>query len=131
MRIAQQALDRRVQAGTLARSVWAECGADRDALQAWCDAAGQNAYGALAPLVFDAEPHDPAAAQLLARAAQAIETLALAIDPQARLPLAITGGVGRRLAPRLSPAMQSRLVEAAEAPARGALRLLRTAEVPA
>lgn len=127
VRHAQAAMDGRVNAGPLARQVWAECGRDRDALQAWCDRAGQFAYAQLAPAVFDHEAGDPAAAELLARAVAAIESLALAIDPRGRLPLAVAGSVGRVLAPRMSPAMRSRLVDAADGAAAGALSLIRQA----
>jgi glucosamine kinase len=127
VRHAQAALDGRVNAGPLARHVWAACGRDRDALQAWCDRAGQFAYAQLAPAVFDTETTDPAAAELLARAVAALEAIALAIDPKGRLPLAVCGSVGRVLAPRMSPAVRSRLVEAADGAAAGALTLARQA----
>lgn len=127
VRHAQAALDGRANAGPLAQAVWAECGRDRDALQAWCDQSGQFAYAQLAPAVFDHEAADPAAAGLLARAVGALETLALAVDPRGRLPLAVAGTVGRMLAPRMSPAVRSRLVEPAEGAAMGALALVRDA----
>lgn len=127
VRHAQAAIDGRVNAGLLARQVWSVCGADRDALQAWCDHAGQFAYAQLAPAVFEHEAADPAAADLLARAVAALETIALAVDPKGRLPLAVCGSVGRLLAPRMSPAVRSRLVEAADGAAAGALMLIRRA----
>jgi glucosamine kinase len=127
VRHAQAAMDGRVNAGPLARQVWAECGRDRDALQAWCDQAGQFAYAQLAPAVFEHEAADPAAAELLARAVTGLETLALAVDPRGRLPLAVSGSVGRVLAPRMSPAVRSRLVGAADGAAAGALSLIREA----
>jgi glucosamine kinase len=129
VRHAQAAMDGRVNAGPLARQVWAECGRDRDALQAWCDHAAQFAYAQLAPAVFEHEGADPAAAELLARAVAALENLALAIDPRGRLPLAVAGSVGRVLAPRMSPAVRSRLVDAADGAAAGALSLIRQAVV--
>lgn len=127
VRVAQCALDGRANAGPLARHVWTVCGGDRDTLQAWCDGAGQFAFAQLAPAVFDCEASDPAAAHLLSRAVNALEAIALAIDPQGRLPLAVCGSVGRRLAGRLSPAVRSRLVDAAAGPAAGALTLIRQA----
>ena len=125
--LAQRAMDGRINAGTLVRRVWAACGADRDALQAWCDHAGQFEYAQLAPAVFDAEPTDPAAAHLLVRAVDALDAIALALDPQGALPLAVCGSIGRRLAHRLSPAVKSRIVDAADGPAAGALTLIRHA----
>jgi glucosamine kinase len=136
VRHAQCALDGRANAGPLARHIWAACGADRDDLQAWCDQAGQFAYAQLAPAVFEHEARDPAAASLIAQATAALETMALAVDPRGRLPLAISGSVGERLAPRMSHAVRSRMVTAAQGPAEGALMLIRRAlheemEVPA
>ena len=125
VRLAQRAMDGRINDGPLVRHVWATCGADRDALQAWCDHAGQFAYAQLAPAVFSHETSDPAAAQLLSRAAASLDEIALALDPQGRLPLAVCGSVGRRLADRLSPPVRSRLVDAADGPTAGALTLIR------
>src|SRR5436190_8282814 len=125
VRLAQAAMDGRINAGTLVRYVWAHCGGDRDSLQAWCDHAGQFAYAQLAPAIFEAEATDPAAAHLLSRAVGALDAMALALDPHGGLPLAVCGSVGRRLADRLSPAVRSRLVDAADGPAAGALTLIR------
>ena len=58
-------------------------------------------------------------------AVNALDTIAAAIDPAGELPLAVCGSVGTRLAGRLSAAVRGRLVEAAEGPAAGALRLIR------
>lgn len=127
VRHAQAALDGRANAGALARAVWAACGRDRHALQAWGDRAGQFAYAQIAPSVFEHETADPAAAQLLQRAVDALESIALAVDPKGRLPLAVAGSVGQRLAPRMSPAVRSRLVQAQDGAAAGALRLARRA----
>ncbi|HET7794709.1 MAG TPA: BadF/BadG/BcrA/BcrD ATPase family protein [Rhizobacter sp.] len=125
VRLAQCAMDGRINAGPLVRHVWATCGADRDHLQAWCDHAGQFAYAQLAPAIFDAEASDPAAAHLLSRAVSALDATALALDPHGGLPLVVLGSVGKRLADRLSPAVRSRCVEAADGPAAGALMLIR------
>ena len=125
VRLAQQAIDGRINAGSLVRHVWATCGGDRDSLQAWCDHAGQFAYAQLAPAVFSNEAADPAAAQLLLNAAASLDAIALALDPHGGLPLAVCGSIGRRLSNRLSPAVRSRLVEAADGPAAGALTLIR------
>ncbi|CAG1017935.1 glucosamine kinase [Burkholderiaceae bacterium] len=127
VRLAQCALDGRINAGALARHVWQTCGDSRDSLQAWCDHAGQFAYAQLAPAVFSHEAADPAAAQLLAGAVASLDAIALALDPQGGLPLAVCGSIGRRLAGRMSPAVRSRMVDAADGPAAGALTLIRHA----
>ena len=94
-------------------------------LQAWSDRAGQFAYARLAPIVFDCEAEDPEAATLLARATAELEAMAYAVDPAGKLPLAVSGSVGMRLAPRTSPALRSRLVRPAQGPEAGALMLIR------
>ena len=127
VRMAQCAMDGRINAGPLVRHVWATCGDSRDALQAWCDEARQFAYAQLAPAVFSNEAADPAAAQLLGKAVSSLDAIALALDPQGGLPLAVCGSIGRRLADRLSPVVRSRLVDAADGPAAGALTLIRRA----
>jgi glucosamine kinase len=124
VRHAQAALDARANVSPLARRVWMQCGDRRDALQSWCDAAGQFQFAQLAPLVFDCEGCDPAAAALLQRATEALEDLVLALDPRGRLPLAAAGSIAERLAPRMRPALRGRLVPAREGAAAGALALV-------
>jgi glucosamine kinase len=127
MRHAQSALDGRANAGPLALHIFKLCGSDRAALQGWCARAGQFAYATLAPAVFDYESDDPAAAALLLQATAALESMAWAIEGKGRLPLAVCGSIGKRLAPRMSPAVRSRLVEPAADAATGALMLVRQA----
>jgi glucosamine kinase len=91
----------------------------------WCERAGQHEYAALAPLVFDAEASDSKAAQLLNVAAQALDAIALALDPDGRLPLVVSGSIGGRLQNRLAPSIRARLVAPAGDAIDGALRLIR------
>lgn len=125
MRLVHRALDGRAEAGPLARALMARCGDQREAVLAWAAHAGQHAHAALAPLVFDHEELDPAAATLIADAVDAIEELAAALDPAGALPLAIAGSIGRRLEPRLSPRTRARCVAPAGDAADGALTLIR------
>ncbi|MCW5322701.1 ATPase [Verminephrobacter aporrectodeae subsp. tuberculatae] len=127
VQLAHWAVDGRLRGGPLVHAVWDVCGDTRDKLLTWCEAAGQFAYARLAPLVFEHEACDLAAAQLLQRAAQALDALALALDAGQRLPLAVCGSIGQRLAPRLSPACQTRRVEPAGNAVDGAIHLVRRA----
>lgn len=127
MRHAQQALDGRAPAGALARAVWAVAGATREALLAWCAAAGQQGYASLAPLVFEQAGDDAVAAGFVAEAVAELEKLAHALDPEASLPLALAGSIAQRLAPRFSAALRARLVAPQGDSADGALHLIRTA----
>jgi glucosamine kinase len=125
MQHAQHAMDGRTPPGALAQAVWARCGSDRDALLGWCAQANQFEYAQLAPLVFDAEAADPAAARLLTGATDALAQMARALDPVGRLPLAVSGSVGQRLAPRFATELRARLVEVADGADAGALNLIR------
>lgn len=125
MRHAQQALDGRAQAGALAEAVWALAGRDRRSVLAWCAAAGQHGFAGLAPFVFDSAAADPVAAELIARAVAELERLALALDPQAALPLALAGSIALRLSPHFSAAFRARCVSAQGDSADGALLLIR------
>lgn len=121
------AFDGRANASPLARRVWMHCGDERESLQEWCGQAGQFEFAQLARAVFECEASDPAAAGLLARATLALEDLALAIDPQGRLPLAVAGSIGERLAPRMRPFVRGRIVAAQAGADEGALMLARRA----
>lgn len=131
MRQAQKAMDGRAPVGPLASAVWAHCGAahglDRDAISAWVAQAGQHAYAQLAPLVFEHEVADPAAAALVRRAVEELEELALALDPQQQLPLSLAGSIAQRLGANFSGNIRARCVSPQGDSADGALRLVRGA----
>jgi len=119
------AMDGRVNPSPLARRVWMHCGDERESLQEWCGRAGQFEFAQLARAVFECEEADPVASRLLAQATAALEELALAIDPRGRLPLAVAGSIGERLAPRMRPFVRGRIVPAQAGAAEGALMLAR------
>jgi glucosamine kinase len=127
VRLAQRAQDGRAAAGALAAAVWGVTGRTREAMLAWSEQAGQAAHAQLAPLVFELEARDPAAAGLLRQAVQALEQHVQALDPSGQLPLVLTGSIGLRLKDRLAPEMRARLVEPAGDSADGALFLVRQA----
>lgn len=122
MKLAQAAHDDRVPRGPLVQAVWQKTGTSREAMLGFCATAGQAGYASLAPLVFEHEAADPAAALLLAEAARALEALATALHPT--LPLALAGSIALRLGARFSPALQSRRVEPRDEPVAGALWLI-------
>jgi glucosamine kinase len=127
MKLAQAAYDSRAAAGPLVQAVWRQTGATREELLGFCAQAGQGGYASLAPLVFEHEENDPAASLLLAQAARALDALGAAVHPT--LPLALAGSIALRLAPRLSPALQSRRVEPQGEPVTGALWLIQQQEM--
>lgn len=123
--LAQQAMDGRRPAGSLAQAIWRQVGPSRQALLEWCADANQRLYATLAPLVFDCAATDPAASGLLHEAAGAVVQLADALDPSRELPVVVTGSVGLRLKPYLPPALLQRCVPAAGDAMDGALQNLR------
>jgi glucosamine kinase len=126
MKLAQAAHDDREPPGPLVQAVWLQAGRSREQMLGFCAEAGQGGYASLAPHVFAHEADDPAAAALLAEAARALEALAIAVHPT--LPLALAGSIAQRLAPRFSPALQSRRVEPRGEPVAGALWLIQHQE---
>jgi glucosamine kinase len=125
---AQQAQDGRVPESELARRVWAVAGREREAILAWCVAAGQHGFASLAPLVLDAaDAGDEAAQALRAQAVAALEQLALSLDPQAELPLALAGSIAKRLFDHFSGNIRARCVESQGDSADGALLLVGSA----
>ena len=127
MRHTHQALDGRAVLGPLALAVLAQAGLNREALLAWCAAAGQPGYAGLAPLVFDHAASDPVAAQFLDAAVLELERIGRALDPEAQLPLALSGSIALRLAPFFSAATRARCVTPQGDSADGALHLIRQA----
>lgn len=118
----QHALDGRSNMGALAASVLSHIGTNRHQLQTWCATAGQFDYASLAPLVFDAEHEDDAARAILDDAVYALQAHVLAMDPMARLPLAVAGSVGLRLKERFSASIRLRCVAPQGDALAGALR---------
>ena len=125
IRRAHHAFDGRAPSGPLVEAIRRAAGDTRDALLAWGEGAGQNEYGQLAPLVFDADAADPWAAGLLDAAARSLEEMAAALDPDGQLPLVVCGSIGRRLEPRFAVPIRSRMVQPAGDAVDGALCLIR------
>jgi glucosamine kinase len=121
--LAQRAADGRRAPSPLTQAVQEAVGLSENALLAWCCEASQSDFARLAPLVFDCEAHDPAAAQLLLDAVFEIERLALAVDPGHALPLVLRGSIAQRLSSRLSPFHQACLVTPQGDALDGALQL--------
>lgn len=127
LRLAQRALDGRDAPGPLARAVWAQLGAQAEDLLAWQAQAGQARFASLAPLVFEHAASDAEAQRLLQGAVTELEALVLAVDPDAQLPLVVSGSVGQRLTPQFSAPVRARLRAALGDAMDGALRLVQTA----
>ena len=115
--------DGRAVPGPMAIQVRIHCGGSAAALLTWCADARQFKYAQLALLVFDTAQTDPVASALLDDAARELERMAHVLDPQADLPVAVCGSVGKQLLPRLSSALQQRCVSPAHDATYGALLL--------
>ncbi|SIT42408.1 putative Aryl-alcohol dehydrogenase [Paraburkholderia ribeironis] len=120
---AQQALDGRVPNDDLVQALLAHTGAhDRDGLVVWLCAANQTAYARLAPLAIAHRTH-PFAARLLGEAGVEIGKMIAALDPSAKLPVALCGGLGAPLREYVPQIYQARLCEPLADSAHGGLRL--------
>jgi glucosamine kinase len=103
----EQVQDGRRQRDAFADAVITACGGRRDAIQAWLGQANQTAFASLAPLVLQ-HAGDAAARAILEEAGHEAAAIARALDPEARLPLALCGGLGNALRPWLPPALAAR-----------------------
>jgi glucosamine kinase len=122
---AQQALDGRARPDAFSDALLARMSvADRDALVVWLCEANQTAYAELAPVVLAHRDH-PVAAALLAQAGRDIALLVDALDPLARLPVALCGGLAGPLAAYVPPSHRDRLRAPLADSAHGALMLAR------
>ncbi|CAG9274095.1 N-acetylglucosamine kinase of eukaryotic type [Paraburkholderia unamae] len=120
---AQQALDARAPMDDFARALLAHVHAsDRESLIVWQCAANQTAYASLAPVVLAHREH-PFVAKLLAEAGVEIAKLITALDPSARLPVALSGGLGQPLREWVPQAVRDRLRAPFADSTSGALRL--------
>jgi glucosamine kinase len=127
VRLAQCTLDGRAPRSALSGAILREIGRSPEDMLAWCAKASQGSYARLAPLVFEAGEADRAAVLLIDGAAQALIDMAHALDPTRSLPVAVSGSIGRRLLPRLSQSLGSRLVDAEGDAMDGALLLAQRA----
>ncbi len=126
---AQQVLDGRAAADAFSDALLAQTGAhDRDSLVVWLCSANQAAYASLAPIVLAHRTHGVAAA-LLAQAGLDIARLIDALDPAARLPVALCGGLGEPMRAHVPSSHSARLVPPRADSAHGALELARRAAV--
>ncbi|MBB5390003.1 MULTISPECIES: BadF/BadG/BcrA/BcrD ATPase family protein [unclassified Herbaspirillum] len=135
----QHAIDGRAARGPLAEAVLAFCAGElpaaagggergeRETVLAWLSQADQAAFARLARLVVAHAGGDDAARAIMQAAADEIELMAGALDPQQRLPLALCGGLAGALNGYLSSGLRQRVVAAAADAADGALLLARQA----
>jgi glucosamine kinase len=119
----EQVLDGRRERSAFADSIIEACGGNRNAIQVWLGKATQTAYASLAPLVLRHADNDVARAILL-DAGREVATIAHALDPQARLPLALCGGLGAALRDFLPVDLLARAGKPQGDSAAGALRMI-------
>jgi glucosamine kinase len=123
--LAQKALDGRAPRGPLADAVIHHLGGDIDAAFRWLGAARQTTFAQLTPLVLAQATRDAAADTILRAAGEEIAAVALALDPDARLPLALCGGLADALRPWLPAELVNRACQPLGDSAQGALHLIR------
>jgi len=123
----EQVLDGRREGSAFADALIEACGAigsnKRDAIQVWLGKATQTAYASLAPLVLR-HADDPVARAILLDAGQEVATIAHALDPDGKLPLALCGGLGAALRDFLPASLLARTTPPQGDSAAGALRMI-------
>jgi glucosamine kinase len=119
----EQVLDGRRARSAFADSIIEACGGNRDAIQVWLGKATQTAYASLAPLVLRHADNEVARAILL-DAGREVATIAHALDPEAKLPLALCGGLGSALRDFLPADLLARAGAPQGDSAAGALRMI-------
>jgi glucosamine kinase len=123
----EQVLDGRKERSAFADSIIEACGGNRNAIQVWLGKATQTAYASLAPLVLQhgsTEAGNEVARAILLDAGSEVATIAHALDPQARLPLALCGGLGSALRDFLPADLLARAGAPQGDSAAGALRMI-------
>ncbi|MFC5549457.1 BadF/BadG/BcrA/BcrD ATPase family protein [Massilia aerilata] len=123
----EQVLDGRRERSAFADALIEACGAigsnKRDAIQAWLGKASQTAYASLAPLVLH-HAGNPVARAILLDAGQEVATIAHALDPDGKLPLALCGGLGAALRDFLPAGLLARTTPPRGDSAAGALQMI-------
>jgi glucosamine kinase len=129
LRHALRAYDGRVAPATLLRNLLDRFGGDPYAIVRSADTAAPAGFGRLAPLVVEhAAKDDPAAVDLMQRAAHHIDGLAARLVALGAERLALAGGLAPHLEAWLAPQTQQRLVPPQGDALAGALQLARSAQ---
>ena len=100
---------------------------ERDVVLDWLSQADQAAFARLARLVIAHADDDEAARAILIQAAAELELMAVTLDPDRQLPLALCGGLAGALHDYFSPTLRQRITPALADAADGALLLARRA----
>ncbi len=127
-RLALQAMDGRIASTPLLEAVLQHFKGNYDQFVTWANMAKPGDFGVLSPLVMEyVDKQDPHALQLIQQAAYYVDLLAAALAKKSNrpLPLGLLGGVAPFLVPRLSKALQARLVPRKFDAAKGALFMIR------
>jgi glucosamine kinase len=125
MRMTLQSLDGRLPMSGVAQAVYQHFHSNHEEMVLWANAANSTRFAELAPCVIAASKNnDPAAINLLERAAREIERMAHAIRADG-LPCALVGGITTFIEPYLSAPMRKYLQPCKATPAEGAIMLLR------
>ena len=127
--LTQKAIDGRRNHSPLSLAVQNFCGKTPDDFLEWLGKAQQNAFGKLAPLVFETAEFDNEAMHLLKQAGIEIAQMVKALDPNNELPLSICGRLGEALIPYLPEDIKKRNQKAKGDSTLGALHLIAMATV--
>ena len=129
LRQSLRAYDGRVAPTGLLRHLLDRFGGDPYAIVRWADTAAPAAFGRLAPLVVEhAAQDDPAAIDLMERAANHIDALAARLTAVGAERLALVGGLAPHLETWLAPQTRQHLVQPQGDAVAGALQMAQSAQ---
>jgi glucosamine kinase len=121
----QRVLDGRRPTSEFARAIIAASGGDLNGLFNWLAKANQTTYAQLAPIVINYATQDDVARTMMVKAGNEIAEMAIALDPDEQLPIALCGGLAAPMLDYLPQQLRSRVVIPQSDAAAGALQLIR------
>ena len=121
----QRVLDGRRAHDEFAQNIIEFCGGNRDAVFAWLGEATQTKFAQLAPIVIEYAPINLQAQKIMQEAGLEVEQMALALDPQKSMSVALCGGLAEAMYAYLPSDLQSRIVKPFGDSAMGALLLVK------
>lgn len=123
-------LDGRAHASGLTKAIYHFFGNNQDRLVSWANRINSTGFAELAPIVIQASQNrDPAAIEIMRRAAQAIDQVGFALQAAQQekkpLPCSLLGGIAEFIEPYLGTSLLQRLSYSKASPDVGAILFVR------
>jgi len=122
---AQRVMDGRLPADAFSAELFEHLGTDQAAMFNWLAAANQTRYATLAPVVIRHAAGSQVAREMMLQAGRDVQQMALALDPQQSLPVALSGGLAEMILPYIPQPLQQRIQAPVGGSAHGAMLLIK------